>query len=87
MLKENVPAYVLIDWAEENNIVNNAYDRPWYHADPPTSTVGFYQSPCHCKAMVKLSGHVCDDGNGHVYIGQCKRCQAILWTYYGNPNT
>lgn len=81
MLTAQPPADILIDWAAQTKIVNHAHDRPWYHTEPPLSATEFYQPPCRCSAAVKLLKYPCEDGAGYMYLGQCSRCQTIIWSF------
>jgi len=81
MLTEQCPSDVLIKWAETANIVHDAMDRPWFHANPPVFLSEIYPTPCRCHTMVKLTQFPCEDGGGYIYLGQCDYCQTAIWSF------
>lgn len=81
MLTDNPPKEVLIEWAGNSNIVKHAMDRPWFYSEPPIFATEAYQPPCRCHKAVKLVRYPCEDNAGYIYIGQCERCQTIIWSY------
>lgn len=81
MLTEKPPSDVLIIWAGESKIVAHAMDRPWFYAEPPLFATDMFQPPCRCQRPVKLNRHPCEDGGGYIYIGQCKYCQTVIWSF------
>lgn len=82
MLTDQQPAEALIDWAHQQKVVSFALDRPWFRAEPPIFATEAYQPPCRCKKeSVKLQRYACEDGNGYIYVGQCARCQTIIWSF------
>ncbi len=78
-MTEQVPADELVEWAM--NYVHDAWDRPWFYEEPPIFLIEHYQPPCRCQKSVKLHKYECSDGKGFVYLGQCKSCEAIIWSF------
>lgn len=77
MLAAKQPSEAVVSWAEEASLVKNAQDRPWYYESSPS-----FKQSCRCKKKgVELTKYVCEDNAGYVYLGQCKRCQAIIWSF------
>ena len=79
MLTENDPSEPILEWAA--SIVYNAFDRPWFYAEPPLMAIEYYQPPCRCSRAVKLHRYICDDNSSYVYLGQCQKCETIIWSY------
>jgi predicted SprT family Zn-dependent metalloprotease len=77
------PYEELIQWACRS--VSRLYmpaDRPWYLAPPPRRNVPHWEYQCHCRRQpVRVQRFQCVGGNGWIYLGQCPRCQAIVWSY------
>jgi len=73
----------LIDWAcEYISGLHAPADRPWYLVSPPSRNVPTWEYQCHCRRVpVRVQRYQCQGGRGSVYLGQCARCQAIMWTY------
>lgn len=81
MLTENQPNEAVVDWAESCKLVQYAKDRPWYYAPPPHVSSEEYQLVCRCNILVKLISYACENGVGYIYVGQCKHCQIIMWSF------
>lgn len=81
MLTENAPKDILIEWAEQSKIVTFAKDRPWFYAQPPLFASEFHDPICRCHRATRLNKYPCEDGAGYIYIGQCTRCQTIIWSF------
>jgi len=79
MLKDQSPSDALIDWAEKLSIVKKAKDRPWWYSKPPGFAIESFKPLCTCKKQVEMRQYPCED-DSYVYIGQCHRCENILWT-------
>jgi hypothetical protein len=80
------PSDNLVTWASQptnSNVFKNPKDRPWYQLNAsPSNPVSHFEIPCKCgKQKIKMTGHQCCDPNQSVYIGQCGRCEIIVWTY------
>lgn len=57
-------------------------DRPWYWAPPPARNLPHWEYQCHCRRLpVRVRRYPCAGGKGWIYLGQCHRCQAIVWTF------
>jgi hypothetical protein len=57
-------------------------DRPWYAAMPPPRDTPYWEYRCHCQRLpVRVKRYACVGGKGWIYLGQCKRCQAVVWTF------
>jgi hypothetical protein len=57
-------------------------DRPWFLAAPPPLCVEEWDYPCRCGVTtVPVRRYMCEDGKGCVYIGQCRRCETIIWSF------
>jgi hypothetical protein len=86
-LIENTPRDALIDWACRLDLYTKAADRPWYQANPPQDDISFYDIPCRCGrdlsigTYVRVKRYICEDGRGRVFLGQCGRCQSMIWSY------
>ena len=80
-LIDNPPSDVLVQWAGATGLVQHAWDRPWLQAPIPEADVPGYALACRCKMAVHMLRHRCSDGKGCVFLGQCARCSAIVWTY------
>lgn len=74
------PSEALIDWAEQIGVVKLAQDRPWFYTEPPEVAWEHHEPKCTCKKPVTMKKFPCEDNNGYVYIGQCGRCEKIIWT-------
>ena len=79
------PSDTLVDWAAKADNpagLNAPRDRPWYQLNAaPDKEVPVFTLGCKCgKEKISLKHHGCDGGSA-VYIGQCPRCQVIVWTY------
>lgn len=81
MLTEQLPSEALIQWTKDSKIVQNAFDRPWFHAAPPIFATEMFKPPCRCHTAVQLNRYPCEDGAGYIYIGQCTYCQTVIWTF------
>ena len=86
MLIVKQPSDAIINWAEETNLVRYAQDRPWYYAQPPIHVKNEYKKQCRCRKSAILNKYICEDNAGFVYLGQCQRCQAIMWSFWDNKN-
>lgn len=82
MLAANQPSEAMVNWAEEVDLVKHAQDRPWYYAEPPIFITNTYEQSCLCRQVVSLQKYVCEDNAGFVYVGQCTKCQAIIWSFW-----
>lgn len=61
-------------------------DRPWYFAAPPPRPSPYWEYLCACRRQpVRVMRYDCTDAVGSVYLGQCSRCEAIIWTFAGAP--
>jgi hypothetical protein len=82
-LKDRHPSYELVRWVNENDIgLRHALDRPWFEAPPPDEVVGTWVYLCRCnRAAVEVTGYGREDGEGILYLGQCPRCETILWSF------
>lgn len=79
MLTEQIPDDALIDWAR--SYTKSTMDRPWFHTKPPVVAIDVFDSKCRCNTLVKLVRYECEDDAGWVYLGQCKTCETIIWSY------
>jgi hypothetical protein len=77
------PSYELVRWAcAFADDPQFPADRPWYLAPPPPWDVSSWENLCHCgKQPVRVQRYPCDDGVRCVYLGQCSRCQSVIWTF------
>ena len=57
-------------------------DRPWFLAAAPPMCTEHWEYLCRCaKQPVRVKRHACVDEQGSIYIGQCRRCQTVIWAY------
>jgi len=57
-------------------------DRPWFLAPPPPADVKHWEYQCHCRrGPVRVRRYLCHNRKDFLYLGQCERCQAIIWAY------
>jgi hypothetical protein len=91
MLTAKQPSEEIVKWAEETNLVKYPQDRPWYYTNPPISIINEYKKQCRCKKKgmkpAILNKYICEDDAGFVYVGQCPRCQAIIWSFWDNKKS
>lgn len=81
MLTNHPPADVLVEWAAKIAVVQNAKDRPWYYAQNPKVACESYNSECNrCSCPITMKRHPCEGNSAYVYMGQCSRCEKILWS-------
>jgi len=83
-LTENpAPPDELVNWAcEAIASLCLPADRPWYLAPPPPMCSQHWEYLCRCgRQPVRVTRHACVDGQGYIYIGQCRRCQTVIWSY------
>ena len=78
--------YDLVEWVNKSTSFVQPWDRPWTYIKSPTAIekdgalILTLQYRCLCqKANITLCHHLCDN-KSHLYLGQCQRCQKILWT-------
>jgi hypothetical protein len=79
------PGLALVEWAskiENSTGLKLPFDRPWYQLNAsPTRPVDTFKIACKClKEHINLKKHSCEDESS-VYMGQCPRCEIIVWTY------
>lgn len=82
-LVDSIPSLVLVDWACQSlgHLLYPA-DRPWYQAPPPVLDATSWEYVCRCRREpVRVQRYRCAEGQGSVYLGQCRRCQTIIWSY------
>lgn len=83
------PSSALIDWAAQEAVgIRLPLDRPWYQVPSPASNDNqILRFPCRCGdgklGEVESRQYQCEDDQGYVYIGQCRRCEALFWAYKG----
>jgi len=87
-LVDNTPSFVLVDWACASLAQLKApADRPWFQAPPPAFDAASWEYQCRCKREpVRVQRYRCAEGQGSVYLGQCRRCQTVIWTYRPGEN-
>jgi hypothetical protein len=81
-LENNAQQAAVIDWA--STYFAHPWDRGWLQAEAPPIPLLSYEVWCRCgREPVTLKRCPCADGQGVLYIGQCRflSCQAILWAY------
>lgn len=76
------PSNDLVEWTSQNVKLKCPKDRPWYQLNAaPVQIVNVFPLPCKCgKQKIDMNRYDCDD-KASVYIGQCSRCEIIVWTY------
>jgi hypothetical protein len=81
------PADSVISFTERYvSDIQYAPDRPWYFGTPAPQNVAHWEYGCHCsKTPVRVSRHVREGRKEVLYLGQCPRCQAVIWTYCYPP--
>jgi hypothetical protein len=82
-LVDNPPSEALVDWASQSVVdVRLPADRPWFQAPPPPADVAYWEYMCRCRREpVRVKRYVCEDGRGSVFLGQCRHCETLIWTY------
>lgn len=77
------PSDELVVWAGDPVIgIRLPADRPWYHAAPPTYSTDTWEYLCRCrKEPVRVVRYPCEEMRGSIFLGQCHRCEAIIWAY------
>lgn len=79
MLTEQIPDEALVEWSQ--TFIKSAKDRPWFSTKPPMVAVDIFEPKCRCNITVKLVKYDCEDNAGWIYLGQCRRCETIIWSY------
>jgi hypothetical protein len=77
------PSDALILWAcrYAEDILLPA-DRPWFMAPPPPLNVEHWEYLCRCRREpVRVRRYLCHHGQGYLYLGQCSRCETVIWGY------
>lgn len=84
---ERPPDDALVDWA--CHAVHSLYkpaDRPWYLAAPPLRHSPYWEYLCAChRQPVRVQRYRCVGDLCWIYLGQCCRCEAIIWTFAVAP--
>ncbi|MBY0522695.1 MAG: hypothetical protein K2R98_04830 [Gemmataceae bacterium] len=77
------PSDELVRWASLATIgLHTPGDRPWYLATPPPQDALRWEYLCACSRQhVIVRRYLCADGEACVYIGQCLRCEAVVWAF------
>ena len=77
------PSDALVDWACQSAVgVRLPADRPWFTAPPPPTDSPYWEYPCRCRREpVRVKQYHCEGGRGSVYLGQCRRCETLIWSY------
>jgi hypothetical protein len=81
------PKYELVEWAAQTLQLTHPWDRLWVFIKTPDKIQDAggnlfltLEYKCFCqKSNITLAHHLCQDSS-HLYLGQCARCQKILWT-------
>ena len=77
------PSNELAQWAEGTGEFICPQDRPWYFVNMLVFNreSNHMRHKCHCEhTNVTLTRFPCEDDTQTVFIGQCARCQAIIWS-------
>jgi hypothetical protein len=83
-LTENpAPSDALVLWACRFAVgVRLPADRPWFMAPPPPADVKHWEYSCRCRREpVRVRRYLCHNGRDYLYLGQCRRCETIIWGY------
>ncbi len=77
------PSDALVSWACQHAVaLRLPADRPWFMAPPPPADVRHWEYTCRCRREpVRVRRYLCDDGQGALYLGQCRRCETVIWGY------
>jgi hypothetical protein len=77
------PYEELVNWAcQFIDDLHLPADRPWYLASPPLRQVPTWEYRCHCRRWaVRVKRYACVGGKGSIYLGQCPRCQTLIWSF------
>jgi hypothetical protein len=77
------PSDALVYWACQSAIsLKMAADRPWFQAPPPPVSGAYWEYLCRCRREpVRVKRYPCEDGLGWLYLGQCRRCETVIWSY------
>jgi len=75
------PTSVLVDWTCRTlTFLVKPADRPWWYCDSPVGFPIYWQDVCKCKFLTNLKQYPTSDGLAFYWIGQCARCESIIWT-------
>lgn len=87
---EEEPSFALVDWADnqarEFVSLKMPWDRPWFCAAKPPANLkaSSWEYKCRCQqSPVRVHRFNCEGGKGFIWLGQCNRCEAVLWVYSG----
>jgi len=83
-LSENpCPSDTLVDWACRcARDVRLPADRPWFMAPPPPTDAKHWEYSCRCRrGPVRVHRYLCNEGRDFLYLGQCPRCETVIWAY------
>lgn len=76
------PADALVRWADQMASVYCAADRPWFWAPPPMRPAPYWEYQCRCRrGPVRVKSFPSADRCETLYLGQCQRCETLIWTY------
>lgn len=78
------PSEQLVDWAAKT-IDPSCWDRPWVHLEGISISIVkpkiSINCTCNFSEEVVLRRYPCVDKKEKLFIGQCKRCGLVHWTY------
>jgi hypothetical protein len=83
-VRHHQPPEQLVGWAcryERWLKMRRPADRAWWRVPPPPAACSIWESGCPCgRSTVPLRGYGSDPASDLLYLGQCPRCEAVLWS-------
>lgn len=76
------PTWSLVRWACDSTSLESPADRPWFFGFPiPAKPSPRWEYKCRCgREIITVSQYERDSYQWLLWLGQCSKCGAIVWT-------